>query len=145
MGKAPLGGPRTGPNPTDRAKRGTKKSLLTDGRGAPLGVAVAGANVPDFKLMRQTLESIPVPRPQPTEQQPQGLCLDKGYDYDEVRALAEKYGFTLHLRRRGEEPRGRGKGKKAKGKKKARRWVVERSHSWIQPVPPSAGSLGEAR
>jgi putative transposase len=49
MGKAPLGGLWTGPNPTDRARRGTKKSLLTDGRGAPLGVAVAGANVVDFK------------------------------------------------------------------------------------------------
>ncbi len=138
MGKAPLGGQKTGPNPTDRAKKGTKKSLLTDGRGAPLGVAVAGANVPDFKLMGQTLQSVPVPRPQPTEQRPQGLCLDKGYDYDEVRALAEKYGFTLHLRYRGEEQRGSGKGKKA------RRWVVERTHSWIQPVPPSAGALGEA-
>ena len=46
MGKAPLGGEKTGPHPTDRAKKGTKKSLLTDGRGVPLGLAVAGANVP---------------------------------------------------------------------------------------------------
>jgi putative transposase len=140
MGKAPLGGQKTGPNPTDRAKKGTKRSLLTDGRGAPLGVAVAGANVNDHKLMRPTLDSIPVQRPHPTEQQPQGLCLDKGYDYDEVRALAEEYGFTLHQPRRGEpdKPRKRGKGKKA------RRWVAERSHSWIQQVPSLAGSLGEA-
>jgi putative transposase len=140
MGKAPLGGQKTGPNPTDRAKRGTKKSLLTDGRGAPLGVAVAGANVNDHKLMGQTLQSVPVPRPPPTEQQPQGLCLDKGYDYDQVRALAEEYSFTLHLPLRGEsdEPSKHGKGRKA------RRWVVERTHSWIQPVPPLAGTLGEA-
>ena len=43
MTKAPLGGPATGPNPTDRAKSGTKRSLLTDGHGIPLGLATAGA------------------------------------------------------------------------------------------------------
>ena len=37
-------GEKTGPNPTDRAKRGTKRSLLTDARGTPLSVVVAGAN-----------------------------------------------------------------------------------------------------
>jgi putative transposase len=125
MGKAPLGGEKTGPNPTDRAKKGTKKSVLTDGRGAPLGLAVAGANVNDHKLMRATLESIPVGRPTPTPRAPQGLCLDKGYDYDVVRALAQEYGFTLHLRRRGESANPLESGKKA------RRWVVERTHGWI--------------
>lgn len=44
-----------GPNPTDRGKLGTKRSLLTDGCGLPLGLAVAGANVIDFKLLEQTL------------------------------------------------------------------------------------------
>ncbi len=140
MGKAPLGGDKTGPNPTDRAKKGTKKSLLTDGRGAPLGLAVAGANVNDHKLMDSTLQSLPVQRPAPSEHAPQGLCLDKGYDYDEVRALADKYGFTLHLRQRGEENKPLERGKR----KKARRWVVERTHGWIQQVSPTAGALGEA-
>ncbi len=84
MGKAPLGGEKTGSNPTDRAKRGTKKSLLTNGRGAPLGLAVASANIPDFKLMRSTLESLPVERPAPSAHAPQGMCLEKGYDYDET-------------------------------------------------------------
>jgi transposase len=138
MGKAPLGGEKTGPNPTDRAKKGTKKSLLTDGRGAPLGLSVAGANVPDFKLMGSTLKSMPVERPAPSAHAPQGMCLDKGYDYDEVRALAQQYGFTLHLRQRGEPEKPLERGKKA------RRWVVERTHGWIQQVPPSAGALGEA-
>jgi transposase len=138
MGKAPLGGEKTGPNPTDRAKKGTKKSLLTDGRGAPLGLAVAGANVPDFKLMRSTLQSMPVERPAPSAHASQGMCLDKGYDYDEVRALARQYGFTLHLRQRGEPDKPLERGQKA------RRWVVERTHGWIQQVPSSTGALGEA-
>lgn len=38
LGKAPLGGTATGPNPTDRGKLGTKRSLLTDGRGVPLAI-----------------------------------------------------------------------------------------------------------
>ncbi|ATB32309.1 transposase [Melittangium boletus DSM 14713] len=138
MAKAPLGGEKTGPNPTDRGKKGSKKSLLTDGRGAPLGLRVAGANVNDHKLMHSTLQSLPVERPSPTEHAPQGLCLDKGYDYDRVRALAVQYGFTLHLRRRGEPDQPLESGKKA------RRWVVERTHGWLQQVSPSAGALGEA-
>jgi hypothetical protein len=44
MGKAPLGGEKTGPNPTDRAKRGIKRSVLTDGSGMPLSVVIDGAN-----------------------------------------------------------------------------------------------------
>ncbi len=63
MGKAPLGGEKTGPNPTDRGKRGTERSLLTDGRGIPLGVTVAGANRNDHTLMRATIGAIPVARP----------------------------------------------------------------------------------
>src|SRR3712207_7351067 len=85
MGKAPLGGGKTGPNPTDRGKRGVKRSVLTDGRGVPLGAAVDGANRNDHKLMRPTLEAIPVRRPRPTRRRPQHLCLGKGFDYDEPR------------------------------------------------------------
>jgi transposase len=48
MTKAPLGGGATGPNPTDRAKRGTKRSQLCEGHGLPLAVTVDGANVNDF-------------------------------------------------------------------------------------------------
>jgi putative transposase len=120
-------GEKTGPNPTDRAKRGTKRSLLTDGDGIPIGVAVAGANVNDFKLARETLESIPLDRPKPTRRKPQGLCLDKGYDYDEVRALAREFGYTAHIRCRGEEAQLL----KRRTRFKARRWVAERTHSWL--------------
>jgi transposase len=126
MTKAPLGGEKTGPNPTDRAKRGVKRSQLTDGRGVPLAVAVDGANRNDHKLMRKTLEAIPIERPKPTRRRRQNLCLDKGYDYQEPRALAEEFGFTLHLRTRGEEIQA-----KQHAGARARRWVVERTHSWL--------------
>ena len=69
----------------------------------PVGLAVDGANRNDFKLARATIESIPVERPEPTAAEPQGMCLDKGYDYDEVRELLEEFGFTAHIRARGEE------------------------------------------
>jgi hypothetical protein len=59
--------------------------------------------------------------------EPQGLCLDKGYDYKEPRALAVALGFTLHLRSRGEEA----KELKRKPGVRARRWVVERTHGWM--------------
>jgi len=72
-------GKKTGKNPTDRGKLGVKRSTLVDGRGVPLAVAVAGANVPDGKLVAETLEAIPTERPEPTPQEPQHLCLDKGY------------------------------------------------------------------
>ena len=120
-------GKKTGPNPTDRAKGGSKRSLLTDAAGVPLGLAIAGANRNDFKLFAETVTSVPVPRPQPRVGAAQGLCLDKGYDYTEIRTLAAAFGFRLHLRTRGEEAQVRTR--RARGK--ARRWVVERTHSWM--------------
>lgn len=112
-------GEKTGRNPTDRGKLGSKRSLLTDGRGVPLGLAIAGANRNDHKLMRETVEAIPVERPAPTPDAPQGLCLDKGFGYPEVPELAAEFGFTLHLRTRGEEIEA-----KRHAGAKARRWVV---------------------
>jgi putative transposase len=77
-------------------------------------------------MMRETLESIPVPRPKPTRSAPQGLCLDKGYDYSEPRAVGIEFGFRLHVRSRTEE-RDAG----SRQGQKARRWVVERTHGWM--------------
>jgi transposase len=93
----------------------------------PIGVAVEGANRNDFKMARATLESIPLERPEPTAEAPQGLCLDKGYDYREVRELAEEFAYTAHIRARGEEAQAI----KREAGSKARRWVVERTHSWM--------------
>lgn len=116
-----------GKKPTDRGKLGTKRSVLTDGGGVPLGVAVEGANRNDFKMVKETLTSIPIPRPIPTPEQPQGMCLDKGDDFDEVRALLAEFGFTAHIRARGEEARAIMR----EAGYRARRWVVERTHSWM--------------
>jgi transposase len=80
-----------------------------------------------MKLLRPTIESIVVERPEPSQKQPQGICLDKGYDYDEVREILREFGFTAHIRPRGEEARAI---KKQAGFQ-ARRWVVERAHSWM--------------
>jgi len=55
------------------------------------------------------------------------MCLDKGYDNDEVREILAEFGFTAHIKARGEEV----KELKAEAGKRARRWVVERSHSWM--------------
>jgi transposase len=93
----------------------------------PIGLVAAEANRVDFKLARATIESIPVRRPKPTRGQPQGLCLDKGYDYDEVRDLAAEFGYTAHMRARGEEALMI----KRSLRFEARRWVVERTHSWM--------------
>jgi putative transposase len=114
-------------NPTDRGKSGVKRSLLTEGHGVPIGLEVDGANRHDLKLVHATLASLVVPRPAPTPQQPQGLCLDAGYDYDEVYVVLQEFGFTAHVRSRGEEARAL----KQEAGFRARRWVVERAHSWI--------------
>jgi putative transposase len=122
-----MGGKKVGKHPTDRGKIGTKRSLLTDGGGVPVGLAVDSANRHDFKMARETIERIPVKRPPPTPATPQGICLDKGDDDDEVRDLRAAFGFTAHLRTRGEEA----KALKQEAGFKARRWVVERTHSWM--------------
>lgn len=90
-------------------------------------MAIDGANRNDFKLLRETIESLPISRPDPTLRHPQGMCLDKGYDYEEVRCLLREFGFTAHIRTRGEEA----KQIKQQAGFRARRWVVERTHSWM--------------
>ena len=91
---------------------------------------VGGANRPDMKLVEATLKSIPVERPEPTVDEPQHLCADKGYDYPTVRELVAAWGYTAHIplkKARGAEVVER---EKVPGYR-ARRWVVERTHSWM--------------
>src|SRR5262245_65086174 len=78
-------------------------------------------------MVEATLTSIPIERLTPTPAQPQGMCLDKGYDDDEVRELLTEFGFTAHIRARGEEA----KALKQEAGFRARRWGVERTHSWM--------------
>ncbi|MCX8500587.1 MAG: IS5 family transposase [Alphaproteobacteria bacterium] len=125
MLKAPLGGEKCGPNPTDRAKSGTKRHLLVDQQGAPLALELAGANCPDMRLLEPTLDAIVTDRPTPTLEAQQHICLDKGYDYADCDRTITAHEFVGHTRRKGESVV-----EKAKRTHPARRWVVERTHSW---------------
>lgn len=127
LGKARGGGDEVGPNPTDRAKNGTKKSLLVDGGGAPLSIVVAPANRHDTKLLEATLQAMVVERPRPTKHRPQHLCLDGGYNNPTGKAAVQKYRYIGHIRPGGDETLD------TVGKKKhpARRWVVERTIAWL--------------
>jgi putative transposase len=104
-----------------------KRSLLVEADGGPLSVVIAGANVPDFKLLEATLDAIVVERPQPSESAPQNLCLDKGFDKRASRELTEERDYIPHIRRIGEEKLDE------VGEKRypARRWVVERTLGWL--------------
>ncbi len=128
MTKAPLGREATGPDPTDRAKRGVKRSLLADGAGIPIGLAIGPAIGPanrnDHKLMQETLDSRPVLLPPSRSQH---MCLDTGYDYPAAREVLEAEEFVAQIRSRGEEVREMERNRK----RRPRRWVVERLHSWM--------------
>ena len=86
-----------------------------------------GAQRHDQKLLEPTLSSIPIERPEATAERPQGLCLDRAFDAPPVRELAVRHGYTPHIRARGEEI----KLKAHTPGWRARRWVVEAAHSWL--------------
>jgi len=120
-------GDHIGPNPTDRAKNGVKRSILVEADGGPLAAIVAAANVHDTKLLEATIEAVVVERPQITEDSPQHLCLDKGYDNPTGWGTTLRHEYVPHIRRIGEEKLDE------HGRKKfpARRWVVERTLAWL--------------
>lgn len=127
MGKSRFDGTARGPNPTDRGKPGTKKHVIVEQDGGPLGVVIAGANVNDHKLLQATIDAIVVARPQPAAVL-QHLCLDKAYDNKTGDGVCAQAGYVAHIRRIGEEKLD------ARGEKTrpARRWVVERTIAWLQ-------------
>ena len=88
---------------------------------------ISAANVNDAQLLATTLDAIVVERPQPTQEAPQHLCLDKGYDNKTGEEAAIEAGYTPHIRRIGEEKLDAG-GQKTHP---ARRWVVERTFGWL--------------
>lgn len=116
-----------GRNPTDRGKRGVKRSLLVEADGGPLAAVVAAANVHDTKLLAATLDAVVVARPEPTPEAPQHLCLDKAYDNPTGHAAVAEHHYVPHIRRIGEEKLD------PTGVKRypARRWVVERTLGWL--------------
>lgn len=126
LGKARFGGEKVGKNPTDRAKNGTKQSVLVEGDGGPLAVVIAGANVVDHKLLEPTIEAIVVERPDPTSSE-QNLCLDKGFDNATGHEVTARHGYVAHIRPIGEDRRE----KRRPGRRRPRRWVVERTLAWL--------------
>jgi putative transposase len=127
MGKSRFEGEARGRNPTDRAKMGTKKHLIVEQDGGPLGTVVDGANVNDHKLLEATIEAIVIERPDPAEVI-QHLCLDKAYDNRPTEEVCAQSGYVPHIRRIGEEKLDR----RSRKTRPARRWVVERTIAWLQ-------------
>ena len=93
----------------------------------PIGLAVAGANRPDMKLVFETLSSLTAQKPESDDDCLPNLCLDRGYDYLPVRELVLAYGYNAHIRTRGDEIQA----KQDIPHYRAKRWIVERSHSWM--------------
>jgi putative transposase len=132
---APLGGEKTGKNPTDRGKRGAKMNLLVDQRGAPLSVVLTGANGHDKISAIDLMVSIALKRPAHKEQH---LCADKAYDAAEVREFAASEGYTTHIKvnpRKKDSTESSGEHSQQRDSPSephlARRWVVERTISWL--------------
>lgn len=122
-------GDKVGPNPTDRGKLGTKRHILADQRGIPLSVIITAASTHDMKSAAKTLDNIMIVKRRRAQRKiVQNLCLDKGYDFQEIEYEAIKRGYVPHIRHRGEESL------LAITKKHnhhpAKRWVVERTNSW---------------
>lgn len=119
------GGAKSGPNPTDRAKPGTKYTLMVDANGVPLAIRTVGANVPDVKELVRVAVQFPEiggqrgrPRTHPKQ-----LIADAGYDDNSARKLLQWIGIEPRIRRR-REKHGSHLGKV--------RWVVERTISWFK-------------
>jgi putative transposase len=132
---APLGGEKTGKNPTDRGKRGAKMNLLVDQSGAPLSVVLTGANRHDKVSAFELIVSMAPKRPAHKEQH---LCADKAYDASDVREFASSAGYTTHIKvnprkKDSTEPSGQSSREEdSHGEPHpARRWVVERTISWL--------------
>lgn len=123
--QGPKRGDLIGPNPTDRAKNGVKKSLIVEAEGGPLGIDIAGANVPDAQLLDATITAIVLERPPVEDGYEQQLLLDKGYDNDTGYGACLDHNYEPHIALiRDERP-------PRTTQYPARRWVVERTLAWL--------------
>jgi transposase len=115
--KAPCGGEAAGRSPVDRGKQGTKRSLLVDGHGIPLGAVVAGANRHDSPLLRATLEKL-----NRFAELPEKITvhLDAGYDSTITRELLDEFGCNGQIATKGTPA----------PLQATRRWPVESTNSW---------------
>jgi putative transposase len=101
--------------------------VLTEADGGPVAVVVAPANRHDSLVLQDILEAVVVEPPNPYTELKQHLCLDKAFDGEPSEATARVFGYEPHIRRIGEEK----KDPSGKKRHKARRWVVERTISWL--------------
>ena len=104
-------------------KKGTKRNILVDGRGVPLSIVVTGANRHDVTQLKAVLENIVVNRPDSE----QHLCADKGYKGKPALLIILSERYIPHVKQLNEEVQE----KRDNPNYKARRWVVEVSHSWF--------------
>jgi putative transposase len=88
---------------------------------------VSGANVHDVKLLDETLDGIIIERPKQNRTSRQHLCADKGYAGEPAEKSIRQHQYIPHVRQRGEEIDAM----KRNPKYHPRRWVVERTHSWL--------------
>jgi len=100
--------------------------MLVDGIGVPVAMVITGANRHDVSQLETLLDSIVIERPDPFEH-PQNLCLDKGFSGEPALEAVVLRGFIPHIKSRGEEKTS----KEQNPEYKARRWVVEVTHSWM--------------
>jgi transposase len=121
------GGQKTGPNPTDKGKPGSKRHVVSDRGGIPLAVILTAANVHDSKVLEEAVDAIePIKRPRGgpgrPRKRPKKLHADKGYDFPRCRKALRRRGIKARIARRGidsSERLGR------------HRWVVERTLAWL--------------
>lgn len=117
------GGAKTGKNPVDRGKKGSKHHLLVDGNGTPLAAIVTGANVHDVTQFEPLVNAVPLVcgKPGRPRRRTKELCADRAYDSQPHRERLRKRCIKPKIARHNTE-HGSGLGK--------RRWPVERTHSW---------------
>ena len=101
--------------------------MLVEADGGPLAVCIAGANVNDHLLLAATLDAIVVEHPLLSQAKPRNLSLDKGYDNEPTRQVITERAYVPHIRHIGQET----KEQTAEKCYPARRWVVERTFSWL--------------
>ena len=95
---------------------------MTDANGLPLSLVVAGANTHDIKLVEDTLDALQTGRPGRRLR----LCLDKGYEAEWLENRLKARRYAPHIQSRKEESEAI-----KNADFKAHRWVVERTHSWM--------------
>jgi transposase len=118
------GGEKTGPNPTDRAKSGSKHHVITDGEGTPLATILTGANAADVGQLEPLVDAIlPVKgKPGRPRSRPDRVYADRAYDSEPHRDRLRGRGIDPQIARR-RTGHGSGLGRY--------RWVVERTFSWF--------------